>query len=168
MDPEAHRFLPDHARQIERFWVYRPPSLDPLFATFIMPRAGAIGEDAGQRYAFTQCALDLAATSCAIERYQFARRQLPESLELLVPAWLDAVPRDVMDGRPLRYRRLNEGGYLLYSVGWNQNDDGGRVAVREGELPGWEESPQIRSEGDWVWSAAVGGPSYTRPGLKAK
>jgi len=158
VDPEARRVLVDHTRQIARLWVYRPPSLDPFFATFVMPRAGAIGEDAGQRYAFTQCALDLAATACAIERYQLVRRRLPESLELLVPDWMDVVVPDIIDGRPLRYRRWNEGGYLLYSVGWNQNDDGGRVSVREGELQAWEESPQIRDEGDWVWSATGDGP----------
>jgi hypothetical protein len=153
VDPEARRVLVDHTRQIARMWVYRPPSLDPFFATFVMPRAGAIGEDAAQRYAYTQSALDLAVTACAIERYRLARRQVPDSLELLVPDWMDAVVPDIIDGRPLRYRRPSDGRYLLYSVGWNQNDDGGRVAVREGELQAWEESPQNRADGDWVWSA---------------
>lgn len=152
-DPDEHRMFVDITRQIERVWVYQPPSLDPFFATFVMPRAGAIGEDTAQRYAYSQSAMDLAATACAIERYRIARRQLPESLELLVPGWIAAVPTDVMDGRALRYRRLNNGQYLLYSVGWNQTDDGGRVAVRTRPLEAWEESPQIRSEGDWVWTA---------------
>jgi hypothetical protein len=153
VDPEARRVLVETTRQITRMWVNRPPSLDPFFATFVMPRVGAIGEDAAQRYAYTQCALDLAATACAIERHRIARRQLPESLESLVPAWMNAVPLDVIDGRPLRYRRWSDGRYLLYSVGWNQNDDGGRVAVLSRRLEAWDESPQIRADGDWVWTA---------------
>ena len=150
---EDHRVFVDATRQIERNWVHRPPSLDPFFATFIMPRGRATAEDATQRYAYVQCALDLAATACALERYRLARRRLPESLDLLVPDWLDRIPTDVIDGRPLRYRRLDPARYILYSVGWNQTDDGGKVGQRPGPLEAWEDSLLIKDEGDWVWKA---------------
>jgi hypothetical protein len=37
---------------------------------------------------------------------------------------------------PLRYQRKGDG-YLLYSIGWNQKDDGGVLAkdYREGDWP---------------------------------
>jgi hypothetical protein len=38
----------------------------------------------------------------------------------------------------LLYRRSNGGGYLLYSIGWDEKDHGG--------VPG-----KSKEEGDWVW-----------------
>jgi hypothetical protein len=35
---------------------------------------------------------------------------------------------------------------VLYSVGWNETDDGGVVALTKGKPP----APDI-SQGDWVW-----------------
>jgi hypothetical protein len=149
--PNEHRVHPDSLREIERDWAYHPPSLDPLFAIFIMPRAGATVADATERYAFSQVAVDLAATACAIEQYRLTRRQLPESLSQLVPDWLDRIPVDVIDGRPLRYERLAGNRYVLYSVGWNQIDDGGRVGETEGRQLSWDRLPDMRERGDWVW-----------------
>jgi hypothetical protein len=152
-----HRVFVDVTRQIGRSWAHRPPSLDPFFATFVMPRGREVVQDAAERYAHAQTALDLAATACALERYRLARRELPESLALLAPDWIVRIPTDVIDGRPLRYRRLDRGRYLLYSVGWNQTDEGGQVAERTGPDRPWEESLQIRAEGDWVWGWERGG-----------
>jgi hypothetical protein len=47
-------------------------------------------------------------------------------LASLAPQFLKTVPVDVMDGQPLRYRRLSDTNALLYSVGLNLKDDGGR------------------------------------------
>jgi len=49
----------------------------------------------------------------------------PETLEALAPKYLPQIPKDVFSGRPLIYRP-SENGYLLYSVGANGKDDGGR------------------------------------------
>jgi hypothetical protein len=116
-----------------------------------MPRGGATAADVTQRYAYAQAALDLVVTACAVERYRIARRQLPEALDELVPDWIDRGPVDVIDGRPLRYRRLDRNRYVLYSVGWNQTDDGGRVAERDRRIWSWDRLPGMRDEGDWVW-----------------
>jgi hypothetical protein len=51
---------------------------------------------------------------------------------------LKEIPRDLIGGGELRYRRTSGNEYVLYSVGWNQVDDGGYVA----------DSPE---KGDWVW-----------------
>ena len=68
--------------------------------------------------------LRTAATAIAVERYENSYGKPPDRLEDLVPAFLDAVPLDPYDGKPLRYR-AEENGYLLYSVGENRQDDGG-------------------------------------------
>ena len=55
--------------------------------------------------------------------------------------FLDAVPRDVMDGAPLRYRRTAEGGFVIWSIGWDRYDDGGDS----------EPAKITRIPPDWVW-----------------
>jgi len=68
-------------------------------------------------------ALRLSATALAVRAYQTQHDELPESLPALRDAGLlMAVPLDPMDGRPLRYdpRRA-----LLWSIHWDQLDDGG-------------------------------------------
>jgi len=69
----------------------------------------------------------LATASCGltVERYRLARGKLPETLRDLVPRYLPDVPSDPFDGEPLRYKRL-ERGYVVYSVGPDGNDDGGK------------------------------------------
>lgn len=82
-----------------------------------------------------QTSVDLALVACALERYRIAHREYPESLDLLEPAFLHAVPRDLITGEPLQYRRTDDGRFILYSVGRNQRDDDGQAA----------------NENDWVW-----------------
>jgi hypothetical protein len=67
----------------------------------------------------------LVVSAIALKRYQRRHGRLPETLEALVPEFCATVPRDPVNGQPLRYRRLPEGGFLLYSVGENGADDGG-------------------------------------------
>jgi hypothetical protein len=56
------------------------------------------------------------------------------------------VPGDLLDGEPLKYRRTKTG-YVLYSVGWNEKDDGGTTAMStDKKAPGLD-----LDEGDWVW-----------------
>ena len=38
---------------------------------------------------------------------------------------MDEIPPDPFDGKPLRYKKL-EKGYVVYSVGPDGNDDGGK------------------------------------------
>jgi hypothetical protein len=66
----------------------------------------------------------LLLVACAVERYHVGHDAYPESLETLVPEYLESVPRDPLGVGILRYR-LTDSGYLLYSVGGNGMDDGG-------------------------------------------
>jgi hypothetical protein len=77
---------------------------------------------AGER--ITQ-ARDVTLVVIAMERYRLAQGRWPSSLQELVPAYLPAVPPDRLDGQALRYR-LREDRPVLYSVGMDRKDDGGR------------------------------------------
>jgi hypothetical protein len=85
-----------------------------------------------------------AFVACALERYRLTCGDYPENLEALAPRCAGRLPHDLIGGRPLRYRRGEHGTFVLYSVGWNGSDDGGRVCL---EATG---QPSLR-EGDWVW-----------------
>jgi hypothetical protein len=74
----------------------------------------------------------LAVTALAVERYRLARGGLPQALDQLVPDYLAAVPQDPFDGTPLRYQRTDRG-FLVYSVGEDGKDDGGKERGAEGQ-----------------------------------
>ena len=57
--------------------------------------------------------------------YRADTGRYPARLAELAPKYLAAVPDDLFAGKPLVYRP-SEAGYLLYSVGINGKDDGGR------------------------------------------
>jgi hypothetical protein len=98
-----------------------------------------------KRFAFAQSSMDLARVGCALERYRLAHGQYPVSLAALEPQFIAQVPHDIINGQPLHYRLKPEGLFILYSVGWNETDDGGVVVIDK--KPGrvnWQ-------QGDWVW-----------------
>lgn len=100
-----------------------------------------------QKFVLAQTSVDQAVIACALERQRLAHGSYPATLAKLVPDHVAAVPHDIMDGQPLRYR-LEDGKFTLYSIGVNGTDDGGHAAfkeVRDGKT--WQ-----RDEGDWVWS----------------
>jgi hypothetical protein len=94
------------------------------------------------RAAIAQTAADQAALACALERYRLANGQFPETLAALSPQFMAHAPNDVITGEPFKYRRTEDGRFILYSVGWDEKDDGG--------VPGKTLFDQ--TQGDWVWS----------------
>lgn len=67
-----------------------------------------------------------AVVALATERYRLKHGRWPDTLDMLVPAFLPEVPIDPYDGRPLRYLRLPEG-VVIYSVGPDLTDNGGNL-----------------------------------------
>ena len=113
-----------------------------VIAAMLLPALGKVSLKA----AMSQTAADQAALGCALERFRLANGQYPEKLDALVPRFMDKVPHDVISGEPLKYHRTNTGQFLLYSVGWNEKDDGGTVVLTK------EKSPAVDfTQGDWVW-----------------
>lgn len=66
-----------------------------------------------------------AQTALAVERFRLAHGKLPEKLDELVPQFLSNVPTDPFDSEPLRFK-LMEKGYVIYSIGSDGEDNGGR------------------------------------------
>jgi hypothetical protein len=99
-----------------------------------------------QKTAFSQTAVQTATVACAIERYRLEKGKLPSTLEALVPGYIPTLPHDIINGKPLTYRTETDDRYALYSVGWNEQDDGGVVHhSNSGEAD--------QKEGDWVWAS---------------
>jgi len=84
-----------------------------------------LGEVVAPKFDRAQITIDLAAAACALERYRLMHGECPESLESLVPEFVSQVPRDLIDGQPLGYRKRGDGWFDLYSVAQNRQDDGG-------------------------------------------
>ena len=109
-------------------------------------------ENAEMKFAFQQTRVDETRLACALERYGLAHHAYPASLAALVPGCIDVLPHDIMNGQPYHYRLRPDGTFLLYSVGWNQADDGGQALFTQpvNSLG----HPSIDYEhGDWVWPA---------------
>ena len=64
----------------------------------------------------------------AVHRYRLANGSFPETINQLVPEFLESVPVDVITGDPLKYQ-LTDGEPVIYSVGADLDDDGGVEAV---------------------------------------
>lgn len=68
----------------------------------------------------------LLRTGIALERYRLKHGVHPAALADLVPSYLPAVPIDPWDEKPLRYQLQPDGSPLVWSVGRDGIDEGGR------------------------------------------
>jgi len=93
-------------------------------------------------YAYGQTLLDQTRLGCALERHRLAQGRFPATLDALVPALLQTLPRDVMNGAPLFYQVTPEGGFSIYSVAWNLTDDAGKS----------DPKLNTKQQPDWVWT----------------
>jgi len=89
-----------------------------------------------RREAFYVAWLQNARVLLAVERYRYAQGELPQTLNQLIPSYLTAIPEDPFDGKPLRYNKRRNRGYVVYSVGEDGRDDGGRPPAKEAETAG--------------------------------
>jgi len=73
--------------------------------------------------------VELERLALALAAHKAERGAWPKELKDLCPEYVREVPRDRFTSQPIIYKR-RDAGYLLYSVGPNMTDDGGR---EEGE-----------------------------------
>jgi hypothetical protein len=82
-------------------------------------------------------------TGLACRLYKSRNGSYPENLEALIPAILNEIPIDPFTGKPLVYRREGTG-FIVYSLGSNQKDDGGRSTYMITRLV-------MGKDDDWSW-----------------
>ncbi|MBP7618655.1 MAG: hypothetical protein KA743_09075 [Geothrix sp.] len=145
IDLAAHRM--DPRRQEEALKDHFKPSRHP-YAFLVSVSAPALAAQ-NIRVARFQADYTEARIACDLERHHRAKGSYPERLaELGVP-----LPMDVIGGQPLRYLRTPEGGYVLYSLGWNGTDEGGQPGSGDDAI----------RRGDWVWRIRGGTGAAGRP-----
>ena len=111
-----------------------------ILERLLLPALG----NAVKKFARAQSSVDLTQVAIALERYRLAHGEFPEALDTLVPQFIAKLPHDIINGQPLHYRRTSDRQFVLYSVGWNETDDGGEVGLtKNGNLD--------ISTGNWVW-----------------
>lgn len=87
--------------------------------SFVLP-SRLFSQDAKQRVAGS-----LTEVAFAIAAYKAEKGKYPQKLADLAPDYIKAVPNDIFSDKPLIYK-LTDDGYVLYSVGQNMKDDGGK------------------------------------------
>lgn len=103
-----------------------------------------------QKGAYAQSTCDLAVVAIALERYHLKNKDYPASLKALVPDYTTVLPLDITSQAPFKYEHQSADSFKLWSIGWNQKDDGGILAKGTGN------SPKLKTEeGDWIWPQAV-------------
>jgi hypothetical protein len=148
VDPRAHRAFPQRGdevmaqvRDFARHW--------DGFAAWRIFSSVAVGPILNSAVIFSQAQvkLDEARLACALERCRLAHGAYPTALDELAPAFIAEVPHDVMNGEPYRYRLQPDGTFLLYSVGWDQKDDGGVTVTSLPASADPDDSPRKHGDG---------------------
>lgn len=93
--------------------------------------------------AILEANLRVARTGLACKLFKNRTGEYPENLEALVPGILEEIPLDPFTGAPLVYRR-DEAGFIVYSLGSNERDDGGRSTYMTTQLV-------MEKDDDWSW-----------------
>jgi hypothetical protein len=107
-------------------------------------------------YSFVQASLerllgrrDGLVVGIALELYRREHGMYPQTLDVLVPEYLPSVPTDRITGDPTRYRTVN-GKPVVYSVGFDRDDDGGRATAALAQRTSWPTSARDVLDGDWM------------------
>jgi hypothetical protein len=138
-------------RQLHREW--NGSAANRLRYAAVEFPAASSAQEAAEEYLGNRDGL-LIGVALAMYRREHDGR-LPETLEALAPGLLPQMPFDRMTGGPLRYRVV-DGKPLVYSVGDDRDDDGGRVPLDAYGKPDprgasrWHCGRENAADGDWV------------------
>jgi hypothetical protein len=99
-------------------------------------------ESFSQRSVWVHAYHQMAAIACGLELCRRATGSFPDTLEALVPTYLPRLPVDPATGRAFRYRVQADGNYLLYSVGFDREDEDGRTNLKV---------DRDHTDPDWLW-----------------
>lgn len=128
------------------------PRAKKEMADMIVDRMLSIGTPAYEkiipRYHLFLTRLNVLRAALAVKLYQRAKKRLPDSLDLLVPVYLPAVPQDSFNKfAPLTYVKTGKK-FLLYSFGPDCKDDGGAAEL---DYEAYSENP-ARDSGDIIFA----------------
>lgn len=148
VDDQGTRAFPERATALDATIQaeLKPFSVHRFLAAMLFPAIS----NAGQKFASHQGSIDLGIAACVIEQFKLEKGQYPETLEALPAAVRERIPLDLIGGKPLHYAKQGDR-FMLYSVGWNQTDDGGKIGLTENRDPRWDSK-----KGDWVWAYPQG------------
>jgi len=138
LESVSPRPLNEAQARMEKFLSHRSPY--NILARLMLPNV----LKAIQTTARNQSLVNEARVACALERYKLAHGQYPDSLDALAPQFIEKIPHDVINDGQLKYRRSDDG-FVLYSVGWNEKDDGGAQMLTDDGRSDW-------INGDLVWN----------------
>ena len=133
------RIVDDDDRNAAKFYARKSPFR--TLCAFAVPNY----TKAMQVTACNQTLVNEGQIVCALERYRLKDGDYPAALDALVPSFIEKLPVDIIGGQPLHYRRTDDGKFLLYSVGWNEIDDGGNAGKKDRDKGVGPSAP------DWVW-----------------
>lgn len=99
----------------------------------LMPALERISELVYQGKALHQALI----TISAVQRWRLEKNEYPENLNELIDAgYLKELPMDPYSDKPLIYKKT-EDSFVLYSLGGNFKDDGGKLFERDGKVQQW-------------------------------
>jgi hypothetical protein len=93
-----------------------------ILTRLMSPAVEKLGNLSRRNHGYLRC-LNVAL---AAEQYRHETQAWPDAIDQLCPKYLPLVPSDPFNGVPLRYRRL-EDGVMIYSIGQDEEDDGGNL-----------------------------------------
>lgn len=126
-----------------------PSRFENTMALMIVPATTSISSN----IVYSQCMLKQAVAACALERYSLDHGKYPDTLAEAFGKEKVA-PQDVLSGKAVGYRKTNEGRYALWSIGFDDKDDGGK-RVLDAKNPESTKFRDVKYVGDWVWDYPV-------------
>jgi hypothetical protein len=99
-----------------------------------------------RKVAFAETQKEMLVTAIALNRYRLRHGKFPTEVSALTSEFLPELPRDWIDGQPLRYRSKENGQFVLYSIGEDGVDDDGDPTPKEKTA-----RSNIFEGRDWVW-----------------
>ncbi len=134
VDASTHRVFPDRDAKMQA-WVGTLPS-SSYWRNIVNLNCDPL-TGSPKKFSYAQVQVDQARLACRLERYRLSQGNYPETLTALESTY-GPNPLDPLSGEAYRYKRNADGTYLLYSLGWNQKDDGGNFAgLPAQDAPDW-------------------------------
>jgi hypothetical protein len=95
----------------------------PVLARLLAPAMDKVAEACRRNHAILRCAI----VAVAMERHRREKGRWAESIaELVMAGYLNDVPTDPFDGKPIRLKRLDDG-WLVWAIGMDGIDHGGTL-----------------------------------------